>query len=313
MLFKRPVLICLIAVNFCFAGIVVGKAVKLELGGQGIESSAAGKAMLDYSKGADKTEIQVNCKGMEPNTEFIVLLYDCTDEGTSYIKLGSLTTNKKGKGTLHTRAEGDVSGLSVAVLGDDGTSVQLYGGSGLIPVPMDPLPVLWITGSVSIEHLGGEPGMEYCGHRYDITFQSNAPTLRLCAAIFDYNPSENTVFEDLLYLDLQPCYAYGVLRENFGGFFIDDYPGVESPIIYIYPNDSSTPENGITSGQRCIGRMKLTKRDDPEVRPNAPDLIDTWIILKFSNNIEIVTTLRESGDYLTAAGHFSWSPLIFVP
>ena len=317
MLRTRSVLIWLTAATLCFAGVAMGKPVKVELAALDIESSAGGEAILNYAKGADRTEIQVNCSGLEPNTECIVSLYECTEEEPGYIELGTLTTNKKGKGTLHVRVEGDASEWCVLVLGDDDTSVQLYGGivegPGLIPVPIGPLPVLWITGSVSIEHLGGEPGMEYCGHRYDITFQSNAPSVRLCAVIFDFNPSENTIFEDLVHLDLPGCDGYGVLKENYGGFFIYDYPGIESPIVHIYPNDSSTPENGITSGQRCIGRMKLTKRDDPEVRPDAPDLVETGVILKFSNNIEIVTTLGESGDYFTAAAHFRWSPAIFAP
>ena len=116
---KRNVLICLTAVTLCSAIIALAKAVEREL--VDADGNQVGKAVLNYAKGADKTEIQVNCWDMEPETEYTALVCECDDDGeiVDCIELGSFTTNKKGKGNLHASVEGDVSNWCV-VLGTEG-------------------------------------------------------------------------------------------------------------------------------------------------------------------------------------------------
>ena len=165
-----------------------------------------------------------------------------------------------------------------------------------------------IRGRVYIEHLGAEPGVQYCGHRFTATFESFIPNVRLMAVIFDFNPSQNTDFEDMVFVDLPPCKAYGVLRKNFGGFFIHHYPDA-IPLVHIYSDNPQDPERGIKSGESVIGRFKLKKKQESNSdaqRPNAPDLVGTRVILQFSNDIEIGTTLVETGDLFTASGRFDY-------
>jgi hypothetical protein len=144
MLRTRNLVISLIAVTSCLAGMGLGKAVRQGLAPADLESGAGGHAILNYAKGADKTEIQVNCRGLEPETVYTVLIYDDSQEAGTYDFVGGFTTDKNGKGNWHGRVEGDVSGFSVAILGDDATTVQLYYGGFQpwppVPVPIDPLP-----------------------------------------------------------------------------------------------------------------------------------------------------------------------------
>jgi hypothetical protein len=83
-----------------------------------------GQAILNYAKGANKTECQVNCWDMESETEYTALVCECDDDGEviDCVELGSFTTNKKGKGHLHASVEGDVSDWCVVfgVLDDSG-------------------------------------------------------------------------------------------------------------------------------------------------------------------------------------------------
>jgi hypothetical protein len=317
MLRERNVLIGVTAVTLCLTGITLARAVRQDLEPLDLESDASGFAILNYAKGPDKTEIQVNCSGLGPNTECIVLLCNFTDEETDYIELGTLTTNKEGKGTLHARVEGDASGWSVVVLGDDDASVQLYGGIvgglGLIPVPIDPLPVLWITGRVSVEYLGGEPGMEYCGHRFKVTFESNDPDLRLRSLFFDFNQCQNADWQGPLSGCDGPCAAYGTLCENRIGFYADTRPWLPAYFVDVWLRDLETGEFGITSGQQCVWRFLLETRDDTGARPNAPDLAGTMVRFRFSNNITVDTALRETGNFFIAAANIHWSPAIFAP
>ena len=115
---KRSILICLTGVTLCLAGAALGKAVKEELVCEPEDGQVQvlGKAKLNYARGADKTEIQVNCRGLEAETEHLVLLCECGEgEVTDCIELGSFTTNKKGKGKLHARVQGDKSDWCVVV------------------------------------------------------------------------------------------------------------------------------------------------------------------------------------------------------
>ena len=155
MLRKRNALIYIAAVTLSLSGVALAKAVKVELVVMDLGSSGGGEAILNYAKGTDKTEIQVNCKGMEPNAEHIVWICDWTDEKSDYIELGTLTTNKKGKGVLHARVKGDISERSVVVLGDDGTNVLLYNeGVQRWIEPVDifgqPPEICWLVGTDNI-------------------------------------------------------------------------------------------------------------------------------------------------------------------
>ena len=116
MLRKKNVLICFAAVVLCIGGLAVAKAVKVELipyaypGADPLEPDAAGQAVLNYAKGADKTEIQVNCSGLTPGEEYTVYI------GSPWEVIGTFIARKNGSGNLHARPDGDQSGrLPVAV------------------------------------------------------------------------------------------------------------------------------------------------------------------------------------------------------
>lgn len=143
----RNVPVCLAAVTLCLAGIVLAKAVHQDL--VDADENPVGQASLNYAKGAGKTEIQVNCWDLDPETEYIVLLCEC-DGGqvTDCFELGRLTTNQQGKGRLHARVGGDCSDwcvvVGIAVEGDDGTVVTPCGYDtrmGFVPaLPIMPVP-----------------------------------------------------------------------------------------------------------------------------------------------------------------------------
>ena len=113
MLRRKLVSICLVALILGVTGIALAKAVKVELAPYGtLEPDASGHAILNYAKGADKTEVQVNCWGLTPETEYTVYLND----GVDYYAIGTFTTDSSGDGHLHAKLEGDASGdLPVAV------------------------------------------------------------------------------------------------------------------------------------------------------------------------------------------------------
>lgn len=126
MLRKKNVLICLAAVVLCVAGIALAAAVKVELmpyanpGADPLEPDASGQAVLNYAKGADKTEIQVNCSGLTPGEEYTVWIGTV---GGPWTNVGTFTAKKNGTGNLHAREDGDLhahpagdlSGLTVGV------------------------------------------------------------------------------------------------------------------------------------------------------------------------------------------------------
>ena len=123
---RRGLLLCLAVVML--SSIALGKAVKQELLGE--DDQVLGKAKLNYAKGANKTEIQVNCRGLEAETEYLVLLFEFDGGGevADWFELGSFTTNKKGKGRLHARVDGDVSDWCVVVGVVDGNIVYPCAG-----------------------------------------------------------------------------------------------------------------------------------------------------------------------------------------
>ena len=123
MLRRKRLLICIALVTVSLAGVALGKAVKQELVNE--DGEVMGKAKLNYAKGADKTEIQINCRGLQPETDYFVWLCQCDGDDVDCIELGSFTTNKKGRAKLHTRLDGDASDWCVVVGYFVGASFQL--------------------------------------------------------------------------------------------------------------------------------------------------------------------------------------------
>jgi len=125
---KKMSLMFLAAVILCGTGIALAAAVKVYLtpypATSPIEPDASGKVVLNYAKGADKTEVQVNCWGLIPEATYAVWL--SPDGGTSYHQIGSFTTDEDGDGNLHARLSGDHSGhLPAAVNNADNLTVLL--------------------------------------------------------------------------------------------------------------------------------------------------------------------------------------------
>ena len=77
---KNIILICLIAFVLATAGIAFAKAVRVTLepyaypGQDPDEPNASGRAIVNYSAEDDVTQVQVNCWGLTPNTEYMVYL-----------------------------------------------------------------------------------------------------------------------------------------------------------------------------------------------------------------------------------------------
>jgi len=146
MLRRRNILTCLAVVAVWSAGAALGKAVRQDLTSAHPESRAGGHAILNCAEGADKTNIQVNCWGLEPTTVYTVLIYDDDEEAGTYDLIGAFTTTKNGKGHWHGCVEGDVSSWFAVVLKDEDTTVQLLfvgvepWGPGIGPVPITPPP-----------------------------------------------------------------------------------------------------------------------------------------------------------------------------
>jgi hypothetical protein len=127
MLRKQFILICLGAVVFSIAGLALAAAVKVALVPYdnpviGIaEPDASGHAILNYAKGADKTEVQVNCWGLSQEGEYTVYL-----KPSGWLKIGTFTLRRNGSGNLHVFLEGDLSGATpVAVNNPDGFTVLM--------------------------------------------------------------------------------------------------------------------------------------------------------------------------------------------
>ena len=126
MLRKRIALLCLGAVVFAVVAVALAAAVNVQLKPfplvDPIEPDASGRAILNYAKSADKTEVQVNCWGLMGCQEYTVLL----KAPAGFHPIGSFTTNKKGNGHLHAKLDGDHSThLPVAVNNDMNQTVLL--------------------------------------------------------------------------------------------------------------------------------------------------------------------------------------------
>ena len=108
---KNIILICLVAFVLATAGIAFAKAVKVALEpypeANPNEPGASGHTILNYSADDDVTQVQVNCWGLTPGTEYTVYVWE-NDEPVS---IGTFTAKRRGQGHLHVEMEGDTSGL----------------------------------------------------------------------------------------------------------------------------------------------------------------------------------------------------------
>ncbi|HUW55931.1 MAG TPA: hypothetical protein VMZ92_04800 [Planctomycetota bacterium] len=124
MLRKNVIWICLVAFVLATAGIAFAKAVKLELKpypeAAPNEPGASGHAILNYSADDDVTQVQVNCWGLTPGTEYTVYVW----QGGGPVSIGTFTAKKRGQGHLHVEMEGNTTGL-----------LPIYVSNPLLPAP----------------------------------------------------------------------------------------------------------------------------------------------------------------------------------
>ena len=97
-------------------GIALGKANKVDLVATD-GSDASGFAILNYTEGADKTNIHVQGRNLEFGEVYTVLLCDCMSLECEPI--GTLTAKKNGKANLEVSCPEDVSGMSIVVAEGD--------------------------------------------------------------------------------------------------------------------------------------------------------------------------------------------------
>jgi len=103
---------CLAAVILCTSSLALAKAVKRDLASTGVESGVSGKAVLNFAKGAEVTQVQVNCRGLTPGAEYGVFL----SRGPGmFVKAGTFTVREDGTGNFHAAVKGDLSALPVSV------------------------------------------------------------------------------------------------------------------------------------------------------------------------------------------------------
>jgi len=109
---RKRLLVISLAVIVAFAGVAIAKAVKTELLPQAPaldpDSGAYGQAVLNYAKGADKTEVQINAGGLTPGETYWPGLF-------GYGGFDVVTAGPNGKINVHAEVPGDVSGLDAGV------------------------------------------------------------------------------------------------------------------------------------------------------------------------------------------------------
>jgi hypothetical protein len=83
-----------------------GKATHFELGmfpqpllrkPEGLEPDASGRAIFNLAKGAGKTIVQMNCKGLTPDIEYTAFVFHTG----RWHEVGKFVAKKNGTGTLH--------------------------------------------------------------------------------------------------------------------------------------------------------------------------------------------------------------------
>ena len=103
---KKHTLVVAICLMAAMATLAFAKAVKVDLVPVGA-FTGGGKAVLNYAAGADKTEVQVNLWGLNPNKEYRVRI--------GHVYSGWLKPNPNGKLSVHLRPAHDWSGARVRV------------------------------------------------------------------------------------------------------------------------------------------------------------------------------------------------------
>lgn len=128
MLRKNPAIMCVATVVLCVAAIALAKAVRIELmpypEEAPAEPGASGYAVLNYTNSADKTVVEVNCRGLTAETEYKV----CLEKDEDFYEIGSFTTRRDGSGNLHVEIETDASAdVPVAVKNAESDTTVLLG------------------------------------------------------------------------------------------------------------------------------------------------------------------------------------------
>lgn len=83
-----------------------------------------GRAILNYAKGADKTEIQVNCSGLTPGETYTVWV----DDGAGFVQIeDEFVAGPNGKGHFHGRCAGDVSDCIKVAVNEGAAPTILFG------------------------------------------------------------------------------------------------------------------------------------------------------------------------------------------
>ncbi len=116
MLRPKFTLMCFAAVIVCTSSFALAKAFRVDLAPTGIEPGASGKAIVNFAKGAEVTQVQVNCRGLTPGAEYGVFF----PTGFGSVRAGTFTVREDGTGNFHIALDGDYSGRSVAVGHVDG-------------------------------------------------------------------------------------------------------------------------------------------------------------------------------------------------
>ena len=124
MLRKNVIWVCLIAFVLATAGVAFAKAVKVVLAPTGVEPDASGRAVLNYAKGKDKTEFQVNCWGLTAETEYTVYL----KPGGTWKAIGTFTTDEYGEGHLHAKLPGNESASVPVAVNNTATNTTVLMG-----------------------------------------------------------------------------------------------------------------------------------------------------------------------------------------
>ena len=122
----KVLMICVGAIVICLAGVALAKAVKVDLEpyptAGPIEPGAFGKAVLNYAKGADETQIQINCWGLLAETTYKVYL-----KPAGWELIGTFTTRRNGTGNFHIALECDRSYDLPVAINNPGNATVLLG------------------------------------------------------------------------------------------------------------------------------------------------------------------------------------------
>jgi len=107
-------LMCFVAVIVCTSSFVLAKAVRMDLAPTGSpnDPGASGNAVLNFAKGAEVTQFQVNCRGLTPGCEYGAFVFKSVG---IYTLVGTFKVRENGTGNFHAALDGDYSDRSVAV------------------------------------------------------------------------------------------------------------------------------------------------------------------------------------------------------